>query len=243
MSTLLIIFLVFLISLLGSVIQSVVGFGYIILSMAIMPMFLPVGQCLVVAQCGGALMSLWILWGKFKEINFRFIAFPALFAAAGSLGGLLFLGSISAEAYMKALGVMLVVLALWMWRFSARFRIRPTNLNGALCGAACGLMGAIFGISVPPLVLYYSSNMRDKDSYMVPLQTTLEIQTAVCLAGRAAFHMWPAGIGYLLPPVILGLFLGKFPGKWIYGRLNTDVLKNVIYCFIAVLGAYTFFTN
>lgn len=235
--------ILFVVSFAGSVMQAVVGFGYIILFMAIMPMFLPIGQCLVLAQLGGVLMSTWLLWGSFGKIDLRYILFPAVFASVGSLLGLLFLGSLSTDAYMKALGVLLVALALWMWLFSSRFKIRRSSLSGAVCGGAAGVLGALFSISVPPLVLYYSSNMEDKEGYMIALQATLEIQTAVCLIGRASFGMWPEGIWHLLPPLVLGLILGKFPGKHIYGRLDIEKLKKVIYLFVALLGLYTFVAN
>lgn len=93
---------VFLIAFAGSAIQAAVGFGFVILCMALFPMFLPIDQCLVTAQVGGALASLWLLFGSFRKIDLRYVAFPACFGAAGSLAGLVFLGSISTGAYMRA---------------------------------------------------------------------------------------------------------------------------------------------
>ena len=183
------ILLVFLISFFANAVQSAVGFGFMIICMALFPMFLPIGQCLVVAQFGAVLSGLWLLWGKFRQINGRYVAFPVIFASAGSLLGLLFLQGVSSDAYMKALGVLLVLLALWMWKFSAKVHIKASPVTGSVCGVIAGVLGAFFGVSVPPLVLYYSANMDSKDSYMVPLQTTLMTQTAVCLAGRAGMGM------------------------------------------------------
>lgn len=231
---------VFLIAFAGSAIQAAVGFGFVILCMALFPMFLPIDQCLVTAQVGGALASLWLLFGSFRKIDLRYVAFPACFGAAGSLAGLVFLGSISTGAYMRALGVILVALAIWMWKFSGRVKIKPSPLSGSVCGIAAGILGSVFGVSVPPLVLYYSSNMDNKDDYMVPLQATLAIQTCACLIGRAALGMWPASGWQLLPAAAAGLVLGKYPGRWIYRKLNTEKFKLVIYIFVAVLGIYTF---
>lgn len=235
--------LVFLVSFFGGVIQTVAGLGYVMLAMAIFPLLLPISQSLVLAQLGGALMSLWVIWGKFRQINWREVLLPVLFATLGSLAGLLFLGGLSTKAYMRALGILLVALALWMWKLSARFSIKRGPVSGGICGGIAGLMGALFGVSVPPLVLYYSSGMDSKDSYMVPLQISLAIQTGVCLICRAPLGMWPADVWPLAPAVILGLVLGKFPGRFIYGRLNVDTLRDVIYVMVAILGLYTFFSN
>lgn len=237
-------FLVFLISFAGSTIQNVAGFGFVILCMALFPLLLPIGQCLVAAQFGGALLSLLMLRGKLGGLDLRYVAGPVIFASLSSLLGLLFLRGVDSGAYMVALGVLLIALALWMWKFSARFSITASPLSGGICGALGGLMGAVFGVSVPPLVLYYSANMGEsKDGYMAPLQLTLCVQTSVCLLGRAAFRMWPQDVWYLLPPVAVGLLLGKYPGGWIYKRLDVKKFKLVIYLFIALLGVYTAASN
>ena len=244
MSDWLCVLLVFVITFAGSFIQNIAGFGFVIMCMAFFPMFLPIGQSLVCAQTGGALLSLVMLIGRFHELKLSYVASPVICASAASLIGLLFLGGISAEAYMVALGVLLVLLALWMWKFSAKCRIKPSPLSGGICGALGGLMGSVFGVSVPPIVLYYTSNMgEDKDGYMAPLQLTLFVQTAACLAGRAALDMWPAGMWRLIAAAAAGLLLGKIPGSRVYGRLDVKKLKNVIYAFVALLGLYTIFSN
>lgn len=234
--------LVFFICFFANAVQAAVGFGFVIICMALFPMFLPIGHCLVLAQFGAVLSGLWLLWGSFRSIPWRYVAFPVLFSSAGSLIGLLFLQGVSNDAYRKALGVLLVVLAFWMWKFSARVRIKASPLSGTVCGLSAGVMGAFFGVSVPPLVLYYSANMDSKESYMVPLQTTLMIQTAVCLAGRAGLGMWPVEVWPLLPAAALGLLLGKLPGRVVYERMDTARMKLLIYLFVGILGAYTFFS-
>lgn len=235
--------LIFVVTFVGSILQTVSGFGYVMIAMAILPMFLPISQCVVLSQIGGVLMCLWVIWGKFSRINWRYVFFPVLFASLGSLAGLLFLSDLSTGTYMKALGILLVVLAVWMWKLSARFKIKQGVSSGAVCGIVGGVMGALFGISVPPLVLYYSSGIREKDSYIVPLQITLAIQTFVCLAARVALNMWPVGVLPLVPAAVLGLVLGKFPGTWIYGKLDVAKLKIIIYIMVALLGVYTFISN
>ncbi len=239
----LIFILIFLICFTGSALQTVAGFGFVMIAMALMPTMLPVAQCVVLSQIGGVLMCLWILWGKFRLINWREVFFPTLFASLGSLAGLRLFSGISTAAYMKALGALLIVLALWMWKLSAKVEIKRGLFSGGVCGVLGGAMGALFGISVPPLVLYYSSGMKEKDSYIVPLQITLCIQTLVCIIGRRAFGMWPEGVWPMAPAVIAGMVLGKFPGKWIYDKLDLDKFKLMIYIMIALLGIYTILSN
>jgi uncharacterized membrane protein YfcA len=237
------ILLVFLLSILGSTIQSVVGFGYVMLAMAVWPLFLPAGDCVLLAQIGGVLMTLFLLMGHVKEVNWRKIALPTLLSSAASLGSLFFLRSLDTSAYMKALGVVLLLLALWMMKFSAKVKIRPTPLNGILAGALAGLMGALFAVAAPPLILYYSANSESKDDYTMGLQMTLFLQSLVCLFGRAALDLWSPSVWPLIPAIIAGIFLGKIPGKWFYGKLDLKTFKLLVYLAIGILGLYIFLSN
>lgn len=237
------ILLVFLISFAAAATQTVVGFGYVIISMALLPLFLPVGSCLVLAQVAGAFMSLLIIWGHFPDVDWKKVSFPSIFASVSSILGLMFLGSLNNALYMKLLGVILVGLALWMLKFSEHVKLRSTPVTGALCGTIAGLMGSLFGVSVPPLVLYYSSGIRDKNSYVMNLQFTLMVQTTVCIIGRACMGMWVEGSAVLCLPALAGALLGKLPGKWLYNKLDLKTFKLLVYIFMAVIGVYIFLSN
>ena len=153
------ILLVFLISFAAATTQTVVGFGYVIISMALLPLFLPVGSCLILAQFAGVFMSLAILWGNFSHVEWKKVISPCVFAGVSGILGLMFLGGLDNALYMKLLGVILVALALWMLKFSSLVKLRSTPVTGAVCGGISGLMGSLFGVSVPPLVLYYMKNL------------------------------------------------------------------------------------
>ena len=155
--------------------------------------------------------------------------------------GLLFLQAITDGAYLRILGVVLILLALWMWKLSARFHIRATPLSAALCGGFAGLLSALFSVSAPTFVLYYSANMEEKDDYMVPLQATIGLQSIACIIGRAALGQWPSGSWGLVVAAVVGGFLGKIPGSMIYRRMDVARLKYVIYLLIGVLGVYLLF--
>lgn len=235
--------LVFAIAFVGSAVQTVVGFGFIIFIMALMPLFLPVGTCLVVAQLSGVFMSAVLVAGKTASIEPPKLLWPALTASLAGIVGLLFLTGIENALYMKLLGATLVLLALWMMKFSSLVKIKPSPLSGSLVGTLGGLMGALFGVSAPPLVLYYSAVTDSKDSYVANLQLTLFIQTTVCILGRIFLDMWPDGAVWYCVPALLGSYLGKFPGKWLYDKLDLKAFKLLVYIFMGLLGVYIFLSN
>lgn len=235
--------LVFAIAFWGSTIQTVVGFGFVIFIMALMPLFFPVGTCLVVAQLSGVFMSAVLVLDKLKYLDAKRIVWPALSSSVMGIVGLLCLTGIDNAVYMKLLGAILVVLALWMVKFSSLVKIRATPLSGSLVGGIGGLMGSLFGVSAPPMVLYFSSISESKDTYVANLQLTLLVQTGVCILGRIGLDMWPSGAGVYCIPALLGAFLGKFPGKWLYDKLDLKTFKTLVYIFMGLLGVYIFLSN
>ena len=235
--------LVFVIAFFGSTIQTVVGFGFVIFLMALLPLFLPIGVCLVAAQLSGVFMSAVLVAGKTASLEPKKLLWPAVTASAASLLGLVFLSGIDNSLYMKLLGAVLVLLALWMMKFSSMVKIKPGAVSGGTVGVLGGLMGSLFGVSAPPLVLYYSAICGSKDSYVANLQLTLFFQTGVCILGRILFDMWPDGAFWYCIPALLGSYLGKFPGKWLYDKLDLKTFKMLVYIFMGILGIYIFLSN
>ena len=82
--------IIFLAAFADGFVQSVAGFGFIIVCMSIFPQFLPVDQSLVLSQIGGVIVCIWLLWGKTGQIQVRYTAFPVAFVIIGSVAGLFF---------------------------------------------------------------------------------------------------------------------------------------------------------
>ena len=235
--------LVFAIAFLGSAVQTVVGFGFVIFLMALMPLFMPISVCLVTAQLSAVFMSGVLVYDKLPMLEPKKYLWPALTAAAAGIVGLLCLTGIEDALYMRLLGAILVLLALWMMKFSSLVKIRATPLSGSAVGIIGGLMGSLFGVSAPPLVLYFSSVTSSKDGYVANLQLTLLIQTGVCILGRIFLDMWPDGAFWYCIPALFGSYLGKFPGQWLYDKLDLKTFKTLVYIFMGILGVYIFLSN
>ena len=235
--------LVFLISMLAAILHNSISFGYVILFMALTPLFLPARICVMVSQVVGAILSLWIVVELRKDVEMRKVWIPTLLSSIAVLAALRFSVGMADGFLMKCLGVLLLLLGIWMLLFAARVHIRPTAANGVIFGAVSGAMCAFFGVSAPPLVLYYSSVTEDKNHYNACLQMHLLLMGIVSIAGRIGFGLAAAESWLYCIPAFAGAIAGRFPGRWLYGRLNERVFKMVIYIFISVMGVYIFFTN
>ena len=75
-------------SLASSLLQAVTGFGFGIVMMAIMPLFLPYEIALNVSTVLSLALNVTILARCFRHIQWKQLCFPALFCILGSSGGM-----------------------------------------------------------------------------------------------------------------------------------------------------------
>lgn len=122
--------------------------------------------------------------------------------------------------------------------FAKRVHIKAAFKTGAISGIVSGVLGAMFSIAGPPLVLYYSAVTEDKDIYMSGLQACLVILSVIAIAGRTAMGLWPLNMGNYLLPCSVGVVCGVLPGLWIYKKVDAAQLKQIIYFFMCASGIY-----
>lgn len=136
------------------------------------------------------------------------------------------------------LGVMLIFLSLYFCFFKARLQklIRPTVGWQLGSGTASGIMGGLFGMHGPPVVLYLISSEPDKDHYMGMIQTYAVLTNIVMLAVRAyAEYVTPTvGVSYLYG--LAGLAIGIIAGNWAYKRIPNRIFTYVVYAYIGISG-------
>lgn len=227
-----------LIALISSFLQSVTGFGFGIVMMALMPLFLPYQSALVICTILSLVLNSLILVRVWRDIDIKQLWLPALFCLAGSSFGLFLMASNPSPVYKRALGVFLIILAIWLYFFSDRVRIKPTMLSAGIAGLVSGVCGGLFSINGPPMVLYFISVIDDKRRYMATLQCYFLLNNLFILIVRLVMKTIPAGI--TLPTVcgLIGIAIGSFVGNRVFNSIDGKKLKGFVYIFMAVAGAW-----
>ncbi|MBQ9980158.1 MAG: sulfite exporter TauE/SafE family protein [Oscillospiraceae bacterium] len=243
MSPVLAFILVILVCAAGSFVQTVASFGTNIIVMALLPLFLPTGVSLAVALVGGFVTSTVLTIRFRKQICWKHIVLPMVFSVIGTVGGLIMGAGVSSSLLKRMLGVLLVLMAIWQFRFAARVRIPANSLSGGIAGIVSGLLGAFFSISAPPLVLYYSNAYDDKQRYMATLQTVFCIQGLSIIVARMGLAQWTWSSWPYLIACLIGLALGNVPGKLVFDKLDTGKFKIGVYIFMAIAGIYMIITG
>ena len=223
----------------ASFVQRTIGFGFGIFIMTALPFLMPsYGEAVTLS----GLLSLtsaavvmvkylkYVTWKRFLPIVASFVIFSTL--------AICMLDKIEGQAMRIILGIVLIIISLYFSFFKEKLQkiIRPTPGWQLGAGAASGLMGGLFGMHGPPVVLYLVASEPDKDHYMGMIQTYAFVTNLTMLAVRA----WN---GYVTPTVgttyiygLIGLAVGVLSGNWAYNRIPNRIFTYVVYAYIAVSG-------
>jgi uncharacterized membrane protein YfcA len=223
----------------ASFVQRTIGFGFGIFIMTALPFLMPsYGEAVTLS----GLLSLtsaavvmvkylkYVTWKRFLPIVASFVIFSTL--------AICMLDKIEGHAMRMILGIVLIIISLYFSFFKDKLQkiIRPTPGWQLGAGAASGVMGGLFGMHGPPVVLYLVASEPDKDHYMGMIQTYAFVTNLTMLAVRA----WN---GYVTPTVgttyiygLIGLAVGVLAGNWAYNRIPNRIFTYVVYAYIAISG-------
>lgn len=220
----------------GSVIQSVSGFGFAIFMMSVLPNFLPSS----VSTAVSGLLSLstntanTVRYRRF--IDWKQIVFPLLGYFLASLIVVAFFAGKSDAVLKRVLGLVLIVLSIYFFFFSSRIHIQCNARNGAMAGVLSGILGGLFSMSGPPMVIYMLSAGKDKESYMGTIQCYFFLTNIYTVVLRAVKGLITLQVIELSLLGILFSFIGFYIGSKILSRMNGEMMKKIIYAFLAVSG-------
>ncbi len=228
--------LMFGISMASAAVQTVTGFGYGIIVMALFPLFLPMEQALMVSTLMSLSLNIAILARRLKDVQLRLVWLPALFAFMGAYAGLVLVAEHPSSVYKRILGLFLCLLAVWFISFSKKVRIRGGVLSSAAAGAVSGVCGGLFSISGPPMVLYYVSTINGMAQYLATTQFYFMVNNILLIVLRARLGLWPAGIGPACLASLCGLLCGCFLGGRIFRRADEQKIRSGVYIVMILAG-------
>ena len=223
----------------ASFVQRTIGFGFGIFIMTALPFLMPsyaeavtLSGLLSLTSAAAVMVRYmkYVTWKRILPIIAAFIVFSTI---AISL-----LDRIEGRAMRVILGVMLIIISLYFSFFKGKIQklIRPTAGWQLGTGTASGIMGGLFGMHGPPVVLYLVASEPDKDHYMGMIQTYAVITNIIMLATRA----WN---GYVTPTVgttyiyaLAGLVIGVFAGGWAYKHIPNRIFTYIVYTYIGISG-------
>lgn len=227
---------------LASVVQSTTGFGFAITLMSVLPHFID-NYLMATALSGmGALtLSLMVTVKHIKEAKFRIIL-PVLIGYLSSSTLIIpMTKNFSGQSLTRALGVILILVSIYFIFFNNKIRIKPTFINGVIAGIIAGIGVGLFAIGGPPVVIYLLSVTDDKDVYRVTSLAYFTMSSIYATGLRVVNGIINGQVMAIYAVMLAAILLGYYIGEKIFNRINADMLKKIIYCFMAFSGVTLLF--
>ena len=235
--------LIFLLTIVASFIQRVSGFGFGIFVMMFFPFFLPsYGESVMLSGLLAGSTALMIAVKNWKFIRWRMMWIVTFFNVLFSFVATEYMRSLSNDVLKQCLGVVLTLIALYFLfgegRMGRIFKSKPAQIT---IGSVSGVMGGMFAMPGPPVVLYCISTLEDKKEYVATLQAFSVVFNSFYTIFRfnAGFYSentwlwWIMGIG--------GAVIGSLLGSRCFELISNQTLKRIVYVMMIVSGMIAFF--
>jgi len=221
----------------ASFIQRVSGFGFGIAIMTVLPYLTnSYGEATTLSGLLAGVQSLFIAIRMRKYISLKRLLPILITFIIISYIAIQFVMSINDKTLKHILGVILIVVSVYFFFISERVKVKPTLPIQIGMGGISGLMGGFFAMQGPPAVLYFLASEKTKEEYIA-------ISQAYFVIGNIMMTIYRAQSGWLTPEVgvawcygIVAVFVGTWLGTLVFNRLPIQILRKVIYAYMAISG-------
>ncbi|MDA3875325.1 MAG: sulfite exporter TauE/SafE family protein [Kiritimatiellae bacterium] len=231
---------ILLVMLLSAVVQGSTGFGFGLVSVGVLTLFLPVqhaaGMNALPALTVNALL-LWRLHPHLRWKDLRWIAIATVVATPFGVAGLRLLN----PRVMNGILAVVLAAAIVQPYLGRPGVVRPwhTFWLGVPMGIFSGLLAGAYGTGGPPAVAYVQSYRYERHRHVVCIQLLLAIAGTIRVISLIAQNaltteQWLInGLGMLVVPfgVWLGLYLlRRLPGAWLRRVILGMLVLTMIQC-------------
>lgn len=229
---------IFLLTIVASFIQRVSGFGFGIFVMMFFPFFLSsYGESVMLSGLLAGSTALMIAIKNRKYIRWRLMWLVTFFNVLFSFVATEYMRSLSNDSLKQCLGVVLILIALYFFvsegKIAGIFKSKPAQVT---IGSISGVMGGMFAMPGPPLVLYCISTLKDKREYVTTLQAFSVVFNLFYTLFRfkAGFYSdntwiyWLIGLG--------GAVIGSSLGTRCFEIISNRTLRYIVYVMMILSG-------
>lgn len=220
----------------AGLIQTVTGFGSVVMLMLVLPFFFDMVDAPALALAINQLFCMVLLWQYRRHIRLRTALPPTLAYAAANVAAVRLVGGLDMRVLVIAFAIFLMALSLYFLLAAGRIRLRGSPAAGIGCGLFSGVTAGLFAVGGPPMAIYFLAAADDHLSYIACMQFLFTITGAVNVAARVAGGLFHVS---LLPYAAVGtvcILLGKVLGEKVSRRLNGELMRRLVYVFVGVSG-------
>lgn len=218
-------------------VQRVSGFGFGIFIMTVLPFLLSsYGEATTLSGLLASVTSFIISVRMRRFIRWKALLPTLITFCIVSSFAVQFVAMAGDGLMKKILGGILIFASIWFLWFNDRVRV-PSNVPMQISmGTLSGMLGGLFGMQGPPVVLYYLATLKSKEEYMAVLQVYF-------LIGNLFMTVCRARCGFLTDTVlthwcygIIAVLAGTYVGTLVFRRLSMPILREIVYIYMAISG-------
>lgn len=230
----------------GSICQGYSGIGFGILSVGILTMYLPVKDSTLLILALTCILSVSIMMKLRHHVRLKAMYLFLICAFAGRGVSFLILGHYGNALWMKkVLGVILILLVLRMI-FSRAKSSSWIAENVVATGAIAfigSLVGGLFAVGGPILVIYFLARFADKKEYQANLQLAFLSSNLLTLTMHGIKGDIPETVLYYFIPCAIAAYIGVRIGQMLFHRLSTVWVQRIAYGIVFVSGVQLLVLN
>lgn len=230
------------INFLSAFLQASTGFGYAILAMFLMPMFMPFNQCSLISAAVIIVIAIQMTFSLRKNIRIRKVLIPMLACLVTTWAGVYIVQILDITSIRKVMGVFLIMLAVYFYYIKKHdIKIKESIRNGILIGLLTGLSTGMFNIVGPFLTLYYYDNFDSTLEFKANLEFSFLIAGLFSLFLNTAYtridteiliHILASGAASLIAGVL---------GLKLFYKIDKEKLKYIIIGVLPIMGLIQIF--
>lgn len=230
-------------SALAGVLQTVTGFGSVVLMMIVFPFFFSIIDSPALSLSINFLYCLILCIKYRRDINWRVTVPPTVVYSVFAFAVTGLVGSADLHVLIIIFAVFLMALSLYFLLISNKVRATPKPIVGIGCGALAGVSAGLFAIGGPTIAPYFIAATKNHRSYVASMQLLFTVTNIVNLAGRMVngifnWSLWPyIAVGSVF---ILG---GMLVGEYVAEKINPTRLRLIVYAFVGISGLILLLQN
>lgn len=222
----------------GAFIQASIGFGFAIVTMAVIPLFIQMTDSLMLLFLCSTIIVGYLAIRNIRYVNYKLLIVPLIFTLIGNYVGLLALVNTDNELAVKLLGGLLILFSIYFFLFSDKVKLPNNQISASIAGIISGVISGFFNIPGPPMVLYYSVAIKDKKAYFATLQMLFFISVLFKIVLFLITEEVSETIKPIIPFAVLFSVLGLILGIYFFNRLSSEKVKKMVYIFMTLAGIW-----
>lgn len=224
--------LLFVVGVAAAYLQCAIGFGSAVLMINVLPFFLSPSLTVVVTQFACIVFPVYMVFKLYRKVRMDVllpVLIPSLVCTV--IATRLSIG-MDTGTMKLLLGILFVLLSVYFFFVADRISLRPTRLTGAVVGSVSGILGGLFVAGGPPVVLYMTPALEDKDEYVATIQVYFLALNVMSLLTRVISKAVSPGDLPYMAAAALGALLGAVIGMKYTTKIKGVLLRRFIYAFV-----------